>query len=91
MTEIDARTPIELFDERDVTNLLNVIADIREKSGVGARPMLSELADAIAASLQSQAQQIGRLLRERDEALEALRLLGAHGGDGSGRSAGAQP
>ncbi len=30
------------------TTLITVIADIREKSGVGSKPMLSELADAIA-------------------------------------------
>lgn len=36
--------PLEL----DYSNLLAVITDIREKSGVGGKPMLSELADAIA-------------------------------------------
>lgn len=30
------------------TTLITIIADIREKSGVGSKPMLSELADAIA-------------------------------------------
>jgi len=39
------------FDERDATNLLSVIADIREKSGLGAKPMLSELADAVARAI----------------------------------------
>lgn len=37
----------------DNTTLHSVISDIREKSGVGAKPMLSELADAIAASKAS--------------------------------------
>ena len=32
----------------DYSNLLSVITDIRERSGVGSKPMLSELADAIA-------------------------------------------
>lgn len=36
------------------TTLYSVIADIREKSGVGVRPMLSELADAIKARIESQ-------------------------------------
>lgn len=35
--------------EREATtNLISIIADIRMKSGVGAKPMLGELADAIA-------------------------------------------
>lgn len=33
--------------EENYANLLMVITDIREKSGVGGKPMLSELADAI--------------------------------------------
>ena len=41
------------FSERDATNLLSVIADIRAKSGLGVKPMLSELADAIAARIAS--------------------------------------
>jgi hypothetical protein len=41
------------FDERDTTHLLSVIADIREKTGVGAKPMLSELADVIAARIEA--------------------------------------
>jgi hypothetical protein len=35
------------------TSLLTVIADIREKTGVGGKPMLDELADAIAEKLTS--------------------------------------
>lgn len=33
------------------TSLLTVIADIREKTGVGGKPMLDELADAIVAEM----------------------------------------
>jgi len=36
-----------MSNEPPRTTLFGVIADIREKSGVGVRPMLSELADAI--------------------------------------------
>lgn len=32
-------------------NLISIIADIRQKSGVGAKPMLGELADAIEARI----------------------------------------
>jgi hypothetical protein len=46
------------------TRLLGLIADIRIKSGVGQKPMLIELADAISAEL-------ARLTRERDEAFNA--------------------
>ncbi len=35
------------------TSLLTVIADIREKTGVGGKPMLDELAGAIAEKLTS--------------------------------------
>lgn len=34
--------------EPDCVNMVSVIADIREQSGLGAEPMLSELAEAIA-------------------------------------------
>lgn len=35
----------------ELGNLILIIADIREKSGVGLKPALSELADAIAAKV----------------------------------------
>lgn len=35
-------------EARETANLIGIIADIRQKSGVGAKPMLGELADAIA-------------------------------------------
>jgi len=46
----------DLRQERDdarasYANLINIIADIREKSGVGGKPMLGELADAIEARI----------------------------------------
>ena len=47
--EID-RLRLALSETEDNT-LLGYIADIRQKSGVGMKPMLSELADAIAAAL----------------------------------------
>jgi len=36
----------------DQTFLLNVLADIRQKTGVGSKPMLSELADVLAAKIK---------------------------------------
>ena len=42
-------TPQSHGEDRDASTLITVIADIREKTGVGVKPMLSELADAIAA------------------------------------------
>jgi len=45
---------------------LRVLADIRHKTGVGHKPMLTELAD----ELESR---ISKLQQERDEALEALK------------------
>jgi len=42
----------ERDDARETyANLINIIADIREKSGVGGKPMLGELADAIEARI----------------------------------------
>lgn len=39
--------------EREASaNLIGIIADIRQKSRVGAKPMLGELADAIAAQIE---------------------------------------
>lgn len=50
---------------QDKANLISIIADIREKSGVGAKPMLGDLADAIALAL-SQAYERGQVdMRER--------------------------
>lgn len=40
-------------ENQDTTYLLFVLSDIRKKSGVGAKPMLSELADAIAEKLDA--------------------------------------
>jgi|GEM_PF-2329302 len=37
--------------QRETANLISIIADIREKSGVGVKPMLGDLADAIAAEM----------------------------------------
>ncbi|HET7413394.1 MAG TPA: hypothetical protein VFJ18_12120 [Pararhizobium sp.] len=41
------RAYLSAAQEPDYANLLSVITDIRMKSGLGAKPMLSELADAI--------------------------------------------
>jgi hypothetical protein len=35
----------------NTANLISIIADIREKTGLGGKPMLNELADAIAAEM----------------------------------------
>lgn len=35
-------------EARETANLIGIISDIRQKSGIGAKPMLGELADAIA-------------------------------------------
>lgn len=48
------------------TSLLTVIADIREKTGVGGKPMLDELADAIAEKLTSKERALA-------EAVEVMR------------------
>lgn len=51
-------------------NLISIIADIREKSGLGGYPMLSELADAIGSKLADAESRATRAEQERDEALE---------------------
>lgn len=47
------------------TSLLTVIADIREKTGVGGKPMLNELADAIVAEMDR------RVADEREKHLDS--------------------
>lgn len=47
------------ISETEDNTLLSYLADIRQKSGVGIKPMLSELADAIATAL-SEARATGR-------------------------------
>jgi len=68
-----ARHEATLRQERDdartsYANLINIIADIREKSGVGAKPMLGELADAIearmAAAEQRGAERAAKMARD---------------------------
>jgi len=58
-----AAAEIELLrlslSETEDNTLLSYLADIRQKSGVGIKPMLSELADAIATAL-SEARATGR-------------------------------
>lgn len=54
--------------EKDNTQLLLILADIREKSGVGQKPMLTELGDAIAQSIDMPFQVI-RILREQERKL----------------------
>jgi len=46
-------------------NLINIIADIREKSGVGGKPMLGELADAIEARMAAAEHRGAERERER--------------------------
>lgn len=41
------RQPAAADNREDTTYLISVLTDIREKTGVGSKPMLSELADAI--------------------------------------------
>jgi len=69
-----------LRNERDdaresYANLINVIADIREKSGVGGKPMLGELADAIeariAAAEQRWAERAAKMARAACRAIAA--------------------
>lgn len=65
------------------TTLYSVIADIREKSGVGVKPMLSELADAIAekiaASVPAHDRRVlvcgGRDYNDRERVFHELHLL----------------
>lgn len=59
-----------LRQERDdarasYANLINIIASIREKSGVGAKPMLGDLADAIEARIAAAEQRGVEKERER--------------------------
>lgn len=58
--------------------LLSYIADIRQKSGVGMKPMLSELADAIAAALTT-----ARANGRADGMEEAARIIDHLNGWGS--------
>lgn len=56
----------EQYDAREsYANLINIIADIREKSGVGGKPMLGELADAIEARMAAAEQRGAERERER--------------------------
>ncbi len=48
----------------ELYNLLSTLADIRTALGVGDKPMLSELAG-----------EAGRIKRERDDAVEALKVM----------------
>jgi len=64
-------------------NLINIIADIREKSGVGATPMLGELADAIEARIAAAEQRGAERERERC-AKEAEEVGEAYGEDETG-------
>lgn len=74
--------------EASRASLLGVIADIREKSGLGAKPMLSELAGAIEAALAAARHQAIEECRDRlsDLALEDERR--AENASGSGNTAG---
>jgi len=53
------------------TTLLTVITDIREKTGLGAKPMLSELADAIATEMDK------RVADEREKCAKVAEELRA--------------
>lgn len=50
---------------QDDTTLISIIADIRDKSGVGAKPMLGELADAIALVIDQAYERGQESMRER--------------------------
>lgn len=58
------------LSETEDNTLLSYLADIRQKSGVGIKPMLSELADTIATAL-SEARATGR----REGLSEAAEIL----------------
>jgi hypothetical protein len=50
----------------NTANLISIIADIREKTGLGGKPMLNELADAIVAEMDR------RVADEREKALDKV-------------------
>lgn len=50
--DVEEDGPDPLRSEPDELNLLSVLADIRQKTGVGNKPMLSELADVLAEKLK---------------------------------------
>lgn len=50
--------------EESNAHLFSIISDIREASGLGGKPMLAELADAIKATLAARDAEIERLTRE---------------------------
>lgn len=62
-SEMVARTLVSA-SQRETANLISIIADIREKSGVGTRPMLGDLAFAISEEMSR------RERRGRREAIE---------------------
>lgn len=69
----------EQYDAREsYANLINIIADIREKSGVGGKPMLGELADAIEARIAAAEQRGAEKERERCSAIVAEHIFGEH-------------
>lgn len=58
-------------------NLISIIADIRQKSGIGGKPMLGELAEAIAEKIKDARREIAKraaeiALREGDRHMPAL-------------------
>ena len=62
----------DALPEPYTNTLLFIIADIRMKSGVGDKPMLTDLADVIADKIKAALEMAERAERERDVALTAL-------------------
>lgn len=61
------------LSETEDNTLLSYLADIRQKSGVGVKPMLSELSDAIATAI-SEARATGR----REGMEESAKIIDAN-------------
>lgn len=74
----EAATQLDALQERvkeleaadRYANLISIIADIREKSGLGGKPMLNELAYAVEAKIEAAESRALRAEHERDEAYE---------------------
>lgn len=63
------------LNQPDTTYLIQVIADIREKSGVGDKPMLSELADTIKRNMDNEEKCMATIIAERDDNCDAADVL----------------
>lgn len=71
-TQLDALSARVKEDATGTANLISIIANIRERSGVGGKPMLSELADAIGAKIEATESRATRAEQERDRVQSEL-------------------